>query len=251
MASKLLILNYHRLLGPMACRHNSFDVQLEQFNLQITKLKEHDVNFVSLEKPALSQTRLNVAVTFDDGTLSDFLYALPVLVRENIPACFFISPNANDLEMDWNQINEISNAGFTIGSHGLTHKSLWGISTEERFYELNESRKIIEQKISKPVSLFAFPFGQYNNACVFAARLAGYMAVFTTRFDYNVNHDSYILHRCTVKYNTSIREFENIIKARSLTVFGKKTYAMASYLTNKIKPKKLGTGYGKFIVENT
>jgi peptidoglycan/xylan/chitin deacetylase (PgdA/CDA1 family) len=238
MAPKLLLLNYHRLLGPMACQHNSFDVKLEQFNLQLAKLKEYRVNFVSLQKPELNQTQLNVALTFDDGTLSDLNYALPVLIKEQIPATFFISPLASDLELNWSQIREISNLGFLIGSHGLTHKPLTGMRTEERFYEMQESRTVLEQEISKPVCLFAFPFGQYNMACLFAAKLAGYTRVFTTRFDYNLVGDGYVFHRWSIKHHTSIQEFENVLQKRSITVFRKKTRSLANAIVSKIKPQQ-------------
>ncbi|HYG53238.1 MAG TPA: hypothetical protein VD905_20200, partial [Flavobacteriales bacterium] len=79
MLPKFLILNYHRLIAPAACAHNLFDVGFDQFRLQLNRLKENNVNFVSLENPVMSQTQLNVAITFDDGTLSDLIYALPAL----------------------------------------------------------------------------------------------------------------------------------------------------------------------------
>lgn len=245
MPTKFLILNYHRLIGTAACQHHSFDVQFDQFKLQMARLKQLNIHFVSLDKPTYSQTRLNVALTFDDGTLSDLKYAMPFLLEQGIPASFFISPQAPDLEMEWNQVREISNAGFTIGSHGLTHKSLAAIGTEERFYEMSESRKILEQEISKPVSLFAFPYGHYNGACLFAAKLAGYTAVFTTRFDYNAVSDGYIFHRWSVKHHTSIQEFANVLNSRSLTVLGKKTRSVASYMVSKIKSQRFKEGFGK------
>ncbi|HYG50936.1 MAG TPA: polysaccharide deacetylase family protein, partial [Flavobacteriales bacterium] len=128
----------------------------------------------------------------------------------------------------------ISAGGFTIGSHGLTHASMTGFGTEDRFYEMAKSRAIIEQEISKPVLLLAFPFGRYNRSCQFAAKLAGYTATYTTRFSYNTTSDGYVFHRWSVKYHTNIVEFERVINGNPLAVLNKKARSTANYLAGKL-----------------
>jgi poly-beta-1,6-N-acetyl-D-glucosamine N-deacetylase len=58
------------------------------------------------------------------------------------------------------ELQEISNSKFiTIGSHTVTHPILPNCTNDELRFEIIESKKIIEQIISKPINSFSFPNG--------------------------------------------------------------------------------------------
>src|SRR5579859_1498798 len=67
------------------------------------------------------------AVSFDDGHISNYELALPVLKEFTIPAIFFVTTCWVDLlgsVMTWPQLRELAAQGHIIGSHTHTHALL-------------------------------------------------------------------------------------------------------------------------------
>ncbi|OGT08076.1 MAG: hypothetical protein A2V89_04560, partial [Gammaproteobacteria bacterium RBG_16_37_9] len=61
--------------------------------------------------------------------------------------------------LNWHQIREMSNNGIDFGAHTVTHVNLSGVSSGQAEEEINDSKKIIEENINKPVYGFAYPYG--------------------------------------------------------------------------------------------
>ena len=72
-------------------------------------------------------------ITFDDGMVSQFTYAKPILDKYNFKATFYIICNSADKEnrMNWNNIQTLEKEGHEIGSHSMNHKRLSKLSEEE------------------------------------------------------------------------------------------------------------------------
>ena len=73
--------------------------------------------------------------------------------------------------------------GVTIGAHTMTHPSLGRVCDDAQADELRCSRQRLEQLLTRPVTLAAYPFGQPGDVSGItrrAAREAGYTAAFTT-----------------------------------------------------------------------
>ena len=65
--------------------------------------------------------------------------------------------------MDEKQVKELSGiALFEIGAHTVNHPALGHLSPEEQRYEIQESRSVLESVIGKPVTGFAYPYGDLN-----------------------------------------------------------------------------------------
>jgi peptidoglycan/xylan/chitin deacetylase (PgdA/CDA1 family) len=75
-------------------------------------------------------------ITFDDGMLSQYTYAKPILDKYNFMATFYIICNNVDKEnrMNWNNIQTLEEEGHEIGSHSMNHKKLSKLSEEEMKY---------------------------------------------------------------------------------------------------------------------
>lgn len=87
----------------------------------------------------------------------------------------FYAPSGNDKMMSWDDVIYCSNNGVRIGSHTQTHGSLKQVTDDETLNrELVLSKKIIEDKIKKPVHIIAFPNGQYNEKVIESSVTAGY-----------------------------------------------------------------------------
>lgn len=117
----------------------------------------------------------SVMITFDDGYEDNFLFARPILLTKLTPAVFFIPPmflGGNNL---WNpkadhirqhlskdQILQLAQDGFEIGSHSLTHHKLTKFDSSVLKKELVESRMVLEGILQQPVPWFAYPYGAYD-----------------------------------------------------------------------------------------
>jgi peptidoglycan/xylan/chitin deacetylase (PgdA/CDA1 family) len=68
-------------------------------------------------------------ITFDDGMLSQFTYAKPILDKYNFKATFYIICNSVDKgnRLNWNNIQTLEKEGHEIGSHSMNHKRLRNI----------------------------------------------------------------------------------------------------------------------------
>jgi peptidoglycan/xylan/chitin deacetylase (PgdA/CDA1 family) len=142
------------------------------------------------------RTRPTVAVTFDDGFADSYTEALPILVRQEIPATFFIATGlvervpavlrarswrgwrAEGSTLTWDQIVEIRRAGMAIGGHGHTHRTLAQIEDEEVIADLLRCRELLEERVGEQVKSLAYPKGRprrdYTRRTVALARKAGY-----------------------------------------------------------------------------
>jgi len=75
-----------------------------------------------------------------------------------------INNTSSDLLMNWEDISKCYKNNFIIGNHSMSHFNLDKIINKEKlFYEIVESKSIIENKIGVKINIFAFPNGFYNN----------------------------------------------------------------------------------------
>lgn len=123
-------------------------------------------------------------------TLKPYLKKLTHEKREEILK--YISNTFNDVTlpkimMNWNEIRELHNEGFNIGSHTKTHCMLGTIQDENIIsYELLYSAQKIEKQTGKFPDCISYPVGSYNNTTMELSKKAGYkmgLAVHQKFFD--------------------------------------------------------------------
>lgn len=79
--------------------------------------------------------------------------------------------NSKSELLDWEGVRKLKELGCEIGSHTMNHINL-GVEAEGIINkEMEESRKLIESKISGKVEFFAFPYGQTSNFTLSAVEL--------------------------------------------------------------------------------
>ena len=140
--------------------------------------------------------RRTVAVTFDDAYRSVIELARPILERHGFPASVYVptahagaerpmswpgidhwigTPHEHELTpMSWDELGEVANAGWEIGSHTRTHPHLTQLGDEEMARELGDSRTEIEDELGLPCDTIAYPYGDVDDRVTAAARAAGY-----------------------------------------------------------------------------
>ncbi len=134
-----------------------------------------------------------VAITFDDAFVSVFDNALPELRKYGFPCTIFVPTgvlgNRPDWEMedtadrsetvvDATRLKQAASSLTTIGSHGVSHLHLTQATPDLARAEIRQSRCELEQVLGIPVSLFAFPYGDYDDRLVSVCQEEGYKRVF-------------------------------------------------------------------------
>jgi peptidoglycan/xylan/chitin deacetylase (PgdA/CDA1 family) len=138
--------------------------------------------------------RPTVAITFDDAFTSVIDNALPELARRGFPCTIFVPSGVLGRNPDWPMegnadrtevvvdaacLSELHGPLVAIGAHSVSHPRLTRIAPERARAEIGESRAAIARLIGGPVTLFAFPYGDYDASVVEICRQEGFQHVFT------------------------------------------------------------------------
>lgn len=132
---------------------------------------------------AEGSSTLKPEITFDDGHVSNFEYALPMLSAHEVVARFFITAGWTSQRagyMTWEQLRELEQAGQEIGAHGWSHTLLTHCTEVELTHELSDARLLLEDKLGTPVTTLSLPGGRFNRRVLDACERAGYTQVFTS-----------------------------------------------------------------------
>lgn len=202
------ILMYHSI-HPQAKPENRLAVSTEAFRRQMSFLKRHRYNVLSLEdlanliKHKKKIPHRTLSITFDDGYKDNYAYAFPILKEYSLPATIFIIINevGRADRLSWDEIKEMQGSGLiSFGSHTLTHKYLEEIKTEEELKkEVYDSKKILENKLAKPVNTFSYPSGRFTIQMRKLVIDTGYkLAVATNPGKKFPNDDIYALKRLRI-----------------------------------------------------
>jgi len=103
-----------------------------------------------------------VYLTIDDAPSKDMKKKVDYLVSKGIPAIFFCRGDLT--ENDPSSVIYAIKKGFVIGNHAYSHRHFSELSLEEARKEIKRTDEIIEEvytaaKVSRPVKLFRFPYG--------------------------------------------------------------------------------------------
>jgi len=226
----IVFLMYHELEipGRPLCRpeagYSRYVVREAQFRSQIHWLQEAGWRGLSAGE-ALKFVARNgcepkkVAVTFDDGCESDLISAAPILKEAGCNATFYITVGflGQRWYMKQTQLRELSDLGFEIGCHSMTHVYLTDLDDRGLQREIGEAKAELEEITGKPVEHFSCPGGRCDARAIQVARHAGYRSVANSRVRQNrTATDSFDLGRIAILRETELQAFQKICRAESL-----------------------------------
>jgi peptidoglycan/xylan/chitin deacetylase (PgdA/CDA1 family) len=170
-----------------------------------------------------------VVITVDDGWLCASTEMQPVLKRFGFPWSLYVYPKIVGLgshALTWAQIVALQKAGVDIESHTMSHPHLVRKShselTDEEYdaflrTELDESKRVIESHTGQPIRFLAYPYGDYDDAVVAAAKRAGYEAGLLSWFGpNNRSTDPMKLRRFAMVSDTSLDQLRTALGAATL-----------------------------------
>lgn len=122
-------------------------------------------------------------LTFDDGHVSNYALAYPLLKANGASADFFVNPGrvGEPGFATWPQLREMAEGGMSIQSHSFSHRYLTALSPAELREELSRSKAEIEQHVGRPVTLLAPPGGRMPRGLGALARELGYRWVLSSQ----------------------------------------------------------------------
>ncbi|OGR83173.1 MAG: hypothetical protein A3J74_00960 [Elusimicrobia bacterium RIFCSPHIGHO2_02_FULL_57_9] len=227
-------LMYHKIGDyPPGSQLRKLWVTVKNFRKQMEYLKTqgfnpiHFADWHAAEKGSKPLPANPVLITFDDGYANNYESAFPILREFDFKANIFLVYETMDSHnswhdpagepwipmLSWKQAEEMQNSGLIeFGSHTMKHRNLPAISMDETRWELNESKKRLEEKLGRPLLGFAYPYGAgaYHPEIRRAAREAGY------RYDFAVkqgisplpwNPDSGPLRRLFIRGDDTMYDF--------------------------------------------
>jgi peptidoglycan/xylan/chitin deacetylase (PgdA/CDA1 family) len=257
MMNNIPILLYHDFCAETDRSKNNFAVTWGSFKAQMDWLHQNGYAVVSLAKllaeleywkgdgrglPAgqagtkdevpMRDTRKKVVLTFDDGDISNYHFALPLLKEKGFTGTFFITVNeiGKPGRMDWSMVYELAKNGMDVGSHSMTHTFLTGMSNYALLSELMLSKQILEKYIRKRVGFLSIPHGFYSPQVLDIARDVGFRAACVSDAGYNdfTDKDAFLLKRFTMRRSYDLGAFRSIVtgapKISVLALEGARTF---------------------------
>lgn len=190
--ASVIVLCYHRFEDRPK---DSLAIKPEEFEQQMQALKDQGFSVISMKdflawrRGETSIPDKSAIITIDDGYVSGYDVAWPILKKYNYPFTMFVYLKYIGMggkSISWAQLEEMRDAGVDIQSHTVSHQDLRRKAgrTDEAYVEwlrqeLAGSKAELEQRLGIRISVLSYPFGAYNEKVREVAAEAGYEACFT------------------------------------------------------------------------
>jgi len=220
--SNVVAFCYHRFEEKV---HDSLAITPEEFEKQMQALKDNGFtvipmqDFLAWRRGEKSIPPKCAIITIDDGYVSGYDVAWPILKKYGYPFTMFVYikyVNSGGKSITWDQLAEMRDAGVDIESHSFSHENLHGKPVKKETAaeiasmgyenwlkkEIGDSKQFLEKQLGIKVNVFAYPFGVYNQKARDAVKAAGYEAAFTVygqRLGSSSPYD--LMGRYAIEYN--------------------------------------------------
>ena len=150
-------------------KYPSTNIQLEIFKKHLKIIDEEGLEFVHpknvKENLSNNKGKRKILLTIDDGLLSFYDNAWPILKKNKIPFILFVNTRevGSFNYMNWDQIQEIHQSNLAeIGNHSHSHEYLVNESPEVIRRDIVKSINIFKDKLGENSKFFSYPFGEYS-----------------------------------------------------------------------------------------
>lgn len=254
MSYAVPILAYHKVESQMELGITS--ISPKRFEKQIRFLKQNNYKSLSPQFPFQNNELKSILITFDDGYEGIYKFVYPIIKEYDFSIIVFLttgyignynkwdpSPGPRFKHLNWHQIKEMSDDGIWFGSHSVNHYFLTRQNDKTVRYELETSKKNLEDKLGKSINSFSYPYGDYNNRIIDLAKDTGYDTAFSLRpiFFNDEKNEKYMLPRFAIYYIDDLLAFR-----AKIGDIGSDTFRYMQQLKNRFINK---CSYAGMIVE--
>ena len=163
----IISLMYHRFEEN---KYPSTNIRINDFKEHLKIIEDSNIKFINPKdfENELKNNKLQrkILLTIDDGFLSFYENAWPILKNKRVPFILFVSTREIGAYnyMSWEQIKEISKEDFVeIGNHSHTHEYLADEDNETIKKDIEKSISIFKKNLGNNSNFFSYPFGEYSN----------------------------------------------------------------------------------------
>jgi len=251
----MIVLMYHHVL-PTETEHS---VTPKQFKEQLILLKSKGYSFVNadhIESYVSIKNKKTIAITFDDGWLDNWAYAVPILEELKIPATIFLvtkwpqegekrtleqitnlsslthhaamqkirNNEYDNVIMRWSEVQQLArNSLFSIQSHSHEHGDNWlnlnDIAAIKK--DLKASKYALKKRLGINSKQLSWPRGKFSSKSYEIAKVEGYQFQYSTIMGINNsrNLQTRLIRRLNVS-NVDANQLDRSIKYVSVPIFG-------------------------------
>lgn len=195
------ILMYHSIAALKNPAYDRWCVSPARFHEQLSVLADNGYAVMTtgdyvdqLDRGGTLPKKVAV-ITFDDG-LQDFLTgALPILDRFGFRATLYVVAGMVGKTSRWlealgegdrpmltaEELRAVARAGIEIGGHSMTHPELDVLTPVDAMYEIDGSRRVLEDILGMPPRSFAYPHGYNSSTTRKIVERAGYRSAVRVR----------------------------------------------------------------------
>ena len=147
----------------------------------LTKIMDHLDNDIQIPDKTL-------AITFDDAYQSIYSEAYPRLKSRGMPFTIFVTTESIDQrynnQLTWQELSIMAKNGASLANHTVSHAHLLhrpdnetDLEWQQRMRkEIQEAQQRISEETGSQLKLFAYPYGEHNEALKKIAKELGYTA---------------------------------------------------------------------------
>ena len=196
-----------------------YQLDPELFFNQINYLIKKKVNFDKISN--FNNLKSSYILTFDDGYKNlKYNKIIDYIETNKIYSIFFVctdfvnSNNKNYLNKE--DLLEISKSNYIeIASHSFEHKKLTDLENNELSFQLEFSKKWLEDLLSMPINSIAYPFGAFDDRVINYVKKSGYRYGFTTRFNFHTNiENNFKIPRIDIWNSDNLNTFKKKVEGK-------------------------------------
>ena len=142
---------------------------MNDFLKHLEIIKKNKIQFVNPKKfeeeLIKNKKKRKILLTIDDGFLSFYENAWPILKQRKIPFILFVNTRevGSFNYMSWDEIKEINKESFVeIGNHSHSHEYLVDENSDIIKADIVKSIEIFKKELGKNSNFFSYPFGEYS-----------------------------------------------------------------------------------------
>lgn len=233
------VLTYHKIDDSAS---DELTVSVQSFLDQMNWLSDNGYTTMTVEQlveAARSGSDVpdkSVVITFDDGYLSQYDQALPILQNLSMVGTFYVATHLLDDEnciadtcadrMTPSQVAELHGAGMEVGAHTRTHPMMVedGMSHDEIVSEILGSKNDVLNITGEEAATFSYPHCNVNETIVSIVKESGYSAARWCDFNdtdsvdvssLTVGDNAYMIETIEVHSDTTLDEFASRVGSQS------------------------------------
>lgn len=126
-----------------------------------------------------AQIALDCTVLSESGR-KDFISTLSIAADIEIPT----QPPARYAPMSWEDTLRLEKQGISFGPHTMSHPILTQTTEADAGRQIDESWRLLQQRVTRPLPIFAYPNGDYSSRDVELVARSGFAAAVTTEQAY-------------------------------------------------------------------